>query len=146
MRSSSREAPAYAALIYSWFRIQIWNRFFNDLWFNPGRQGRSKSRGYGLTMNSSSTDLNYCGFPSVPSASIRCSSRFSSRSCCSFTSFTYSNWLAEATAGSAYPTVSAAGGTGYRSLNDGFGRERREARYYGSMGEDARLPGPQIGY
>ncbi|EEF27150.1 conserved hypothetical protein [Ricinus communis] len=54
--------------------------------------------------------------------------------------------IAEATAGGTYPTVSAAGGTGYRSNNDGFGRERREARYYGSMGEDARLPGPQIGY
>lgn len=50
-------------------------------------------------MNSSSTDFNYCGFPSVPRASIRCSSRFSSRSSCSFTSCTYSNWLAEATAG-----------------------------------------------
>jgi len=31
-------------------------------------------------------------------------------------------------------SVSAAGGTGYRSR---FGRERGEARYYGSMGEDA---------
>ncbi|DAD49311.1 TPA_asm: hypothetical protein HUJ06_032032 [Nelumbo nucifera] len=97
-------------------------------------------------MNSSSTDLNYCAFPSVPRASIRCSSRFSSRSSCSFTSCTYSNWLAEATAGGTYPTFSSAGGTGYRSNNDGFGRERKEARYYGSMGEDARLPGSQIGY
>lgn len=148
MRSSSREAPAYAAPIYSWFRIQIWNwnglclhlcywfenpsililvckwkrnrlwlrsrtwirnrlwihrpwifyrwlrnRFFNDLWFNPGRQRRSRSRGYGLTMNSSSTDLNYCGFPSVPRASIRCSSRSSSRSSCSFTSSIYDDDL-----------------------------------------------------
>ncbi|GAB2301971.1 hypothetical protein Dimus_035995 [Dionaea muscipula] len=98
-------------------------------------------------MNFSSTDLNYCGFPPVPRASICCSSRFSSRSSCSFTSCTYFNWLAEATAGGEFtnPTVSAAGGTRYRSNNDEFGRERREARYYGSMGEDARLPGSQIG-
>lgn len=78
-------------IFYRWLR----NRFFNDLCFNPGRQRRSKSRGYGLTMNSSSTDLNYCGFTSVPRTSIRCSSRFSSRSSCSFISCTYSNWLAE---------------------------------------------------
>nr|CAN80439.1 hypothetical protein VITISV_013868 [Vitis vinifera] len=80
MRSSSREAPAYAAPIYSWFRIQIWQR-------------RSRSRGYGLTMNSSSTNLSYCGFPSVPRASIRCSSRSSSRSSCSFTSSLYDDDL-----------------------------------------------------
>ncbi|GAB4848445.1 hypothetical protein Ancab_003142 [Ancistrocladus abbreviatus] len=47
----------------------------------------------------------------------------------------------EAIAGGTYPTVSAAGGTRYQPNNDKFGRERREARYYGSMGEDARLPG-----
>ncbi|KAJ9546796.1 hypothetical protein OSB04_019339 [Centaurea solstitialis] len=52
--------------------------------------------------------------------------------------YSYAGRSAEATAGGTYPTVSAAGGTGYRS--NGFGRERREARYYGSMGEDARLP------
>lgn len=45
-----------------------------------------------------------------PPFRIPCSSRFSSRSSCSFTSCTYSNLLAEATAGGAYPTVSAAGG------------------------------------
>ncbi|GAB4845201.1 hypothetical protein Ancab_038610 [Ancistrocladus abbreviatus] len=53
--------------------------------------------------------------------------------------------IAEATAGGTYPTVSPAGGTRYRSNNDEFRRERKEARYYGSMGEDARLPGSQIG-
>lgn len=73
-----------ASLVCKWKRNRLWihrpwifyrelrNRYF---WFNPGRQRRSKSRGYGLTMNYSSTDLNYCGFPSVPKASIRCSSR-----------------------------------------------------------------------
>lgn len=93
-----------ASLVCKWKRNRLWIHrpwiFYRELrnrdfWFNPGRQRRSKSRGYGLTMNYSSTDLNYCGFPSVPKASIRCSSRFSSRSSCSFTSCTYSNWLAE---------------------------------------------------
>ncbi|GAB4844099.1 hypothetical protein Ancab_014070 [Ancistrocladus abbreviatus] len=51
----------------------------------------------------------------------------------------------EATARGTYPTVSTAGGTRYRSNNDEFGHEQREARYYVSIGEDARLPGSQIG-
>ncbi|GAB4858672.1 hypothetical protein Ancab_010144 [Ancistrocladus abbreviatus] len=44
-----------------------------------------------------------------------------------------------------YPTIFAAGGTRYQSNNDEFGHEQREARYFGSMGEDARLLGSQIG-
>ena len=47
-----------------------------------------------------------------------------------------------------YPTLSAAGIPCLRHIDSlrHMGSDAREARYYGSMGEDARLPGSQIGY
>lgn len=50
--------------------------------------------------------------------------------------------------GGTYPTLSAAGIPCFRHIDyrRHMGSDAREARYYGSMGEDAKLPGSQIGY